>query len=75
LTCATCRWWIERIDDESYRHLSDRPDGWQLCQLTICGHGPTKPGASKAIVLETDMNLGVLATAPDFSCVQWARKE
>jgi hypothetical protein len=69
-TCATCRWWIERIDKPNNRYLSDQPDGWRLCALTICD-GSTDPGPSKAIVCEEDWGLGVLATAPDFGCVQW----
>jgi hypothetical protein len=68
---------MDALDDEDSRYLGEAPDGWKFCVLTAhsapLGGAPNCEGRL-AVALETDMSLGVLATAPEFGCVQWQER-
>jgi hypothetical protein len=71
--CDTCAHWVSKIDAAGARFLHDWPDGWRLCALTVSEFPHDDPGTALAVAVETDMALGVLATAPAFGCVQWEK--
>jgi len=75
--CGTCRHWVEKEALDYYEtrwiHV---PEGWKVCAMTATNWSlphlvGERRGESLAVAVETDMSLGVLATASEFGCVQW----
>ena len=66
-TCAYCKWW----DKSASLHA---PADWKHCDRTWSSEGDFKANSS-ATVYCFNATQAALATAPNFSCSQFSRKE
>lgn len=72
-TCATCRHWTNVAGDSEFP-LRAYPPGGGFCALTEAYGGESKRGNSLATAVDYEGFIAVLATRPDFGCVQWTRR-
>ena len=65
-TCKDCKWW----------ELLQEKDGWGECLMALTKNGAAEQEDTLAVAYAPldDVRWGVLATAPDFGCVQFENK-